>query len=118
MKLADELAQEIFEGRHRTFQGEFTDWLSESRRFRSFAETYASKIRKKLRVANDEDSLLDVRCELETAFRLLQDKKFTLEYEKYGAVEGRGPDLTVTLPYTYAAECRGDSSAHGGGGRR
>ena len=94
--LADALAQEIFEGRHCAFQAEFTDWLSESRRFRTFAEIYASKIRKKLRLARDDESLIDLRCELETAYRLLQEKRFTLEYEKYGAVEGRGPDLTVT----------------------
>ncbi len=95
--LIDELAQHIFEGQHRAFQAEFKDWLSSSRRFRAFAEEHRNKIRKKLRIAADDDQRLDLRCELETAYRLLQEKQFTLEYEKYGHGGQRAPDLTVTF---------------------
>lgn len=95
--LVDELAQHIFEGQHRALQAEFKDWLGSSRRFRAFAEEHQNKIRKKVRVAADEAMLLDLRCELETAYRLLQEKQFTLEYEKYGHGGQRAPDLTVTF---------------------
>jgi hypothetical protein len=49
-----------------------------------------------MRVASDHDTQLDLRCELETAYRLLAEKKFTLEYEKYGQGGQRSPDLTIT----------------------
>ncbi len=95
--LIDELVQHIFEGRNPVLSAPFTDWVTDSRRFRAFAETYAPKIRKKVRTAADADQLLDVRCELEIAYRLLQEKRFALEYEKYGQGGQRSPDLTVTF---------------------
>jgi hypothetical protein len=95
--LVDELAQHIFEGRSTSLSTQFRDWLGESRRFQAFAEEHQNKIRKKVRLATDAESLLDLRCELETAYRLLDEKKFTLEYEKYGHGGQRSPDLTATF---------------------
>jgi hypothetical protein len=71
-------------------------WLSASPRFLSFAEAHRDKIRKKLRGAVDPAARGDVRAELETAFRLLGDRRIDLAFEAYGAGR-RGPDFTVTF---------------------
>ena len=94
--LIDELAQHIFERNRPAFYAEFVEWLGLSRRFRTFAEEHRNKIRKKVRIASDQETQLDLRCELETTYRLLGEKKFTLEYEKYGQGGQRSPDLTAT----------------------
>ena len=73
------------------------DWVQSSRRYRAFAETYRDKIHKKLRTAQNEAGLLDLFFELETAFRLLQDQRFTVEYEKYGFLKERAPDFTIAF---------------------
>ncbi|MGH2542951.1 MAG: hypothetical protein ACRDIB_09150 [Ardenticatenaceae bacterium] len=39
----------------------------------------------------------DLRCELEAAYLLLQERRFTVEYERYGTHKARGPDFTVTF---------------------
>ena len=94
--LVEELARHIFEGRRAVFYAEFVGWLESSRRFRTFVEEHRNKIRKKVRIAHDRETQLDLRCELETAYRLLAEKRFTLEYEKYGQGGQRSPDLTAT----------------------
>lgn len=66
-----ELLKNIFENRQPFWAVAFEQWLRESRRFRAFAETYRDKIRKKLRHAQDEDTLKDLYYELETAYRLM-----------------------------------------------
>jgi hypothetical protein len=76
---------------------EFEGWVRGSRRFKAFATNYRAKIRAKLRNAREEAVMKDVRAELETAALLLRDERFTLEYEKYAASRGRGPDFTVTF---------------------
>lgn len=93
----DALLDEIFDGRRTALAVEFEAWLRQSRRFQAFATTYRAKIRAKLRNAQDEGSLLDVRAELAAAAQLLRDERFTLEYETYAAVKQRGPDFTVTF---------------------
>jgi len=75
---------------------ELLGWLSGSNRFRSFAERYPDKIRKKVRTALDPEALRDVRAELQVAHRLLADRRFDLAFEAYGS--GRiGPDFTVSF---------------------
>lgn len=59
----------------------FRQWLSTSRRFRTFAEAYQTKIRSKLRGAGDVEALQDLLFELEIAHWLLQEKRFQLAYE-------------------------------------
>ena len=69
--------------------------MAGSPRFRSFAEAYRAKIRKKLRTAAEPDALRDVRTELQVAHLLLADPRIELAFEAYGS--GRaGPDLTVS----------------------
>jgi hypothetical protein len=71
-------------------------WLGTSPRFRSFAEGYRDKIRKKLRSAADQDARLDVRTELRAAHLLLADRRIQLVFEGYGSQHG-GPDFTATI---------------------
>ena len=93
----DDLVDSIFDGRKNAFSREFDGWVRRSRRFRTFAITYQTKIHAKLKNARDEGGLKDVRAELETAVLLLREERFTLEYEKYAAAKQRGPDFTVTF---------------------
>lgn len=74
-----------------------TDWLSTSRRFTTFASEAKSKIRKKLRTAEDAESLRDVALELQTAYLLLQERAFTLEYEPKIPEQLRSPDFAVNF---------------------
>jgi hypothetical protein len=75
---------------------ELRAWLAGSARFRTFAETYRDKIRKKFRGAVGPAAIRDVRAELEAAHLLLADRRFEVVFEAYGS--GRtGPDLTITF---------------------
>lgn len=91
-----ELLNIIFEIRQPFWMAEFEQWVCDSRRFRAFAETYTDKIRKKLRQARDDATLKDLYCELETAYRLLQDERMAVEYEKQAQLKQRSPDFAVT----------------------
>jgi hypothetical protein len=71
-------------------------WLVASPRFRMFAETYRDKIRKKARGIRDEEGRRDLSFELGIALRLLEQRRFTLEYESYGMAT-RAPDFRVTF---------------------
>jgi len=80
---------------------ELRAWLGGSARFRTFAEAHRDKIRKKLRTAGDDESLLDVRTELGAAHLLLADRRIELAYEAYGSGNA-GPDFTLTFRGTRA----------------
>jgi hypothetical protein len=69
-------------------------WLSASPRFRAFAEIYRDKIRKKARGSRDDEGRRDLAFELAVALRLLDDRRFAVEYEPYG-VGQRAPDFRV-----------------------
>ncbi len=92
-----DLLDSIFDDARHPLYREFEGWVRGSRRYRAFATGYDTKIRAKLRAARDEDSLRDARAELATAAILLQESRFTLEYERYAALKQRGPDFTVTF---------------------
>jgi hypothetical protein len=97
MTALDDLLNDIFDDKESALYPEFEGWVRESRRFKTFAALYRSKIRAKLKNVRDASGLKDVRAELETAVLLLREKRFTLEYETYGASKQRGPDFTVTF---------------------
>lgn len=97
MTTLDTLLHDIFDGKSPALRSEFEGWVRGSRRYRAFVTDYRSKIRAKLRNVRDNDGLLDVRAELETAALLLHNSRFMLEYEKYAASRQRGPDFTVTF---------------------
>lgn len=79
-----------------TLTEELGAWLATSSRFLAFAEANRDKIRKKLRTATEPGARGDVRAELETAFRLLADRRIDLVFEAYGSGQ-RGPDFTVVF---------------------
>jgi hypothetical protein len=74
-----------------------TRWMTESPRFVDFVESYRDKIRKKIRTIPNSEGFQDLQAELETAYLLLQEKRFVLAYEPYGRGTGRGPDFAVTF---------------------
>jgi hypothetical protein len=75
---------------------QFAVWIDASPRFRAFAETYHDKIRKKVRGITEAEGYRDLQAELETAYFLAQERRFLVEYEKYGMGKQRGPDFSVT----------------------
>ena len=81
------------------FAVELLAWLADSARFRAFAEAHRAKIRKKLSGARDDESLRDVRAELQVAHLLLADRRIELAYEAYGSGKA-GPDFTITYRAT------------------
>ena len=76
--LIDELNTYIFDGRSHLLSQPMTIWLTPSRRYAAFISTYKDKIRKKIRGIQDQESLLDLRFELETAYMLLQKRSLSL----------------------------------------
>src|SRR3990172_3264109 len=95
--LTDELLNYLFDGRSHLFAQPMETWLASSRRFAAFVTSFRDKIRKKLRVTQDQESLLDLRLELETAHLLLQERPFSLVYEPQLGGKLRGPDYAVTF---------------------
>jgi hypothetical protein len=94
-KPADLIAY-VFQDQPGTLSGELDQWMEDSSRFTAFVETYRDKIRKKIRVAREPESLLDVRSELAVAHSLLSDRRLDMVYEPYASAKGRGPDFSVT----------------------
>jgi hypothetical protein len=76
---------------------QLADWMAASSRFKAFVTSYRDKIRKKIRGARDAEGLRDLLLELATAYMLLEELRFTVEYEKYGLGKARGPDFVVTF---------------------
>jgi hypothetical protein len=70
--------------------------VQDSPRFRAFAETYRDKIRKKVRGITEAEGYRDLQAELATAYFLVPERRFLVEYEKYGVGKQRGPDFSVT----------------------
>lgn len=92
----DDLLAYVFDRQPHALRGPLAEWMTSSRRFAQFVETYRDKIRKKLRGAPEREALRDVQAELEAAYWLLQEPRFEVEYEKYGVGKARCPDFTVT----------------------
>lgn len=91
----DELQDYLFDGQPHLLAAPMTTWLTSSRRFVTFATTFRDKIRKKLRTTPEVEGLLDLQFELETAYRLLQERAFTVVYEPLPARQMRSPDFEV-----------------------
>lgn len=75
----------------------FRQWLTASRRFRAFAESYQTKICAKLRTAGGEATLQDLLFELTIARWFLQEKRLQVAYELQPVRTAPGPDFTVTF---------------------
>jgi hypothetical protein len=72
-------------------------WFAASSRFRAFIAANKDKVRKKVHGIGDSEGMRDLQLELDTAYHLLLDRRFELEYEKYLAGKIRGPDFTVVV---------------------
>lgn len=92
----DELLTYLFDGRSHPLVPAMEAWLM-SRRFVAFVTTFRDKIRKKLRTIQDQETILDLRLELETAYLLLQERSLSLVYEPQHCGQGRCPDFAVTF---------------------
>lgn len=95
--LTDELLTTLFDGQSHLLAGHMAAWLASSRRFTAFVTTHHTKIRKKLRTAQDPESLRDLQLELETAYLLLRERSLSLVYESGHPQHRRSPDFAVTF---------------------
>lgn len=100
MTRPDSLVEYIFEPQPRSLDTglsrDLLRWMEASTRFTAFVETYRDKIRKKVRVVREAESVLDVRAELEVAYALLGDRRFAVAYEPYASAQRRAADFAVT----------------------
>ena len=92
----DELLTYLFDGQAHLLAPEMETWLASSRRFAAFVNSFRDKIRKKLRTTQEQETLLDLRLELETAYLLLQEQRLSLVYEP-PCGQSRCPDFAVTF---------------------
>jgi len=95
--LMDELLTYLFDGKTHFLAAPMATWLASSRRFTAFVTAHQTKIRKKLRVAQESESLRDLQLELETAYLLLRERSLSLAYEPQHPELGRSPDFAVTF---------------------
>lgn len=93
----EQLLVYLFEGSPSALAGVCEQWITASRRFRAFVESNREKIRKKVRIARDEESRKDLQAELATAYQLVQEPRLSIAYEAYAAGKQRGPDFTVVF---------------------
>jgi hypothetical protein len=94
--LIDELLSYLFEGQPHILTSPMAAWLTDSRRFAAFVNTFSSKIRKKIRATQGTESLLDLQLELETAYLLLREPALSVVYEPLPIRQSRGPDFAVS----------------------
>ena len=94
--LIDELQTYLFDGKPHILTESMGTWLKSSRRFTAFVTAFRDKIRKKLRITQDEETLYDLRLELETAYLLLQERSLSVVYEPEQSKQIRNPDFAVT----------------------
>jgi hypothetical protein len=95
--LTDELLNYLFDGQSHLLASSMTEWLASSRRFTTFVNTFRDKIRKKIRVTQDQESVLDLRLEFETAYLLLRESRLSLVYEPQLSEKVRAPDFAVSF---------------------
>ena len=95
--LVDELLTYLFDGKSHLLANQMAAWLASSSRYATFVTTFRDKIRKKLRTTRDQETLLDLRLELETAYLMLQERSLSLVYEPRHCGQGRCPDFAVSF---------------------
>lgn len=93
--VVDELIDTLFDGRAHPLAAQMATWLAASRRFTAFVTANHTKIRKKLRTAQDPESMRDLQLELETAYLLLRERALSLVYEPQHSEGRRNPDFAV-----------------------
>lgn len=92
----DQLLDYLFDDKPHTLFRPMSHWIT-SRRYKEFATEYRDKIRKKIRITQNDSAIQDLTAELAVAYQLVRQKRFTVEYEPYGSQKTRGPDFGVTF---------------------
>src|SRR5687767_11049213 len=95
--LIDELLTYLFDGQAHLLVEPMATWLASSRRFTAFVNIHHTKIRKKIRTAQEPESQRDLQLELETAYLLLRERSLSVIYEPGHPELGRSPDFAVTF---------------------
>ncbi len=95
--VVNDLIDTLFDGQDHPVATAMATWLESSRRFTAFVMANHTKIRKKLRTAQDPESRRDLQLELETAYLLLRERTLSLEYEPQRSEGGRNPDFAVSF---------------------
>jgi hypothetical protein len=93
----EQLLGYLFDDKPHILAHAMSDWIGAAPRFKAFATTYRDKIRKKIRITQNDTAIKDLEVELETAYWLLQEKRFTVAYEPYNSQKIRGADFAVTF---------------------
>jgi hypothetical protein len=93
----DKLLAYLFDNTPHLLAAPLADRLNQSPRFLTFVETYRDKIRKKIRSTPDAEGFRDLWAELEIVWWLLQERRFSVEYEPYNRRTSRGPDFLVAF---------------------
>ena len=97
----NELLAYLFDRKAHRLAEPLNGWMTASPHFRTFVETYRDKIRKKIRVTQGPESVLDLQAELAIASWLCGERRFTVAYEKCGTGKTRCPDFTVTYTTSF-----------------
>jgi hypothetical protein len=102
---ADPLVSYLFDDKPHRLSGLINGWLTAAPRYKAFVQTYKDKIRKKIRITREEAGIGDLQFELEVAYWLAQERRFTIVYEPYASSKMRGPDFAVTFKsFTFNVE--------------
>ncbi len=102
----DELLDRLCHHNEHPLRAPLGRWLAASRRFRAFATSHETKIRKKLRLSHDDASVGDLHLELETAYLLLSQPLLSVVYEPEHGQGARSADFSVmfTTSHTFMLE--------------
>jgi hypothetical protein len=82
-------------GTYSYFQRAFDAWLITCPRLLDFLKENSTKIKKKIRLAKDEDQKQDLMMELHIAWLILKKPEFEVKYEYWGSKEA-SPDYLVS----------------------
>jgi len=96
MTKQSELIAYVFDNQPHLLSRTLKQWMDTSSRFTLFVDDNRDKIRKKVRVTRQPESLLDLLGELEVAYCLLNDRRLEVAYEPYASAKRRGPDFAVS----------------------
>jgi hypothetical protein len=102
VKANEVLLDYLFSGQTHVLYAALKNWLAASRRYAAFVSANRDKVRKKIRLTHDPATAADLRWELEVAFLLHGDKRFTLVYEPYARGQPFGPDFCVAYTTSFA----------------
>ncbi len=109
----EQLLAYLFDDKPHVLAQPMNSWIDSSRPFKAFATEYRNKIRKKIRITQNDSAIKDLGAELEVAYQLVRHKPFAVTYEPYGSQKMRGPDFGVRFKsLTFNVEVTRIDSSH------